>query len=205
MLCTLAYVAAVTLRVPVVAFPPLFYEPKDVIILIGGFIYGPTYALIISFVVAYVEMVTINTTWLIGFFMNIPSSGTFTCIAAFIYKNKRTQAGAAIGLVVGGITVTAVMLLWNYIVTPAFLLVRREVIAQSLIPVFLPYNLMKSGINAGITMLLYRPVVMALRKAKLLPVSVSEHKKKINIGMITLSIFVIASCVMLGLVLRGVI
>lgn len=48
MLCALAIVAVVTLRVPIVPFPPLFYEPKDVIILIGGFMFGPVWALIIS-------------------------------------------------------------------------------------------------------------------------------------------------------------
>jgi riboflavin transporter FmnP len=150
-------------------------------------------------------MVTISTTWLIGFVMNILSSGTFTCTAAFIYMRKRTQAGAVIGLAVGVVAVTSVMLLWNYIMTPIFMLVPREVVVQSLVPVFLPYNLMKSSINAGITMLLYKPVVMALRKTGLLPESKGFNSKKISIGTVIISIVVIACGVMLRLVLNGVI
>lgn len=137
--------------------------------------------------------------------MNALSSCTFTCTAAFIYKSKRTQAGAAIGLAVGCVAVTAVMILWNYIMTPIFLLVPREVVVERLIPVFLPYNLMKSGINAGITMLLYKPVVITLRKARLLPESSGIQAKKINIGTIAVSVLVIATGVMFGLVLSGVI
>ena len=64
---------------------------------------------------------------------------------------------------------------------------------------------MKSGINAGITMLLYKPVVIALRRTGLLPESRGMHNKKINVGVIAVSFFVIASCVMLGLILSGVI
>ena len=73
-------------------------------------------------------MVTISTTGPIGLVMNILSSGTFTCTAATIYMKKRTQTSAAIGLVLGSTAVTAVMILWNYIMTPIFLLVPREVV-----------------------------------------------------------------------------
>ena len=48
MLCALAYVAVAVFRIPVVLF--LKYDPKDVIIAIGGFIYGPLPAFVISLV-----------------------------------------------------------------------------------------------------------------------------------------------------------
>jgi len=97
-LCALAIVAVIILRIPVVPFPPLFYEPKDVIILIGGFLFGPIWALIMSLIVAFVEMITISTTGLIGLIMNVLSSGTFTCTAAFIYKTNARKPAQQSGL-----------------------------------------------------------------------------------------------------------
>ncbi len=41
-------------------------------------------------------------------------------------------------------------------------------VAELLIPVFLPFNLMKGGLNAAFTMILYKPVVTAFRCAHLL-------------------------------------
>lgn len=75
MLSAIAYVAVALLRFPVVLF--LSYEPKDVIIAIGGFLYGPLAALGISLVVSFIEMLTISSTGWIGFVMNFLSSAAF--------------------------------------------------------------------------------------------------------------------------------
>ena len=56
MLSALAYILMYFFRIPVVMF--LKYEPKDIIILIGGFLFGPLSALAMSVVVSLVEMVT---------------------------------------------------------------------------------------------------------------------------------------------------
>ena len=51
----------------------------------------------------------------------------------------------------------------------------REAVAELLIPYFLPFNLGKNGVNAVLTLLIYKPVVRGLRKAKLLaPTKVNE-------------------------------
>ena len=39
----------------------------------------------------------------------------------------------------------------------------REAVAAMLLPVFLPYNLLKCAMNAALTMLIYKPLVNALR------------------------------------------
>ena len=58
LLAALAYVVMVFIRIPVISF--LKYEPKDVIITIGGFIYGPLASLSISLIVTLVEMGTVS-------------------------------------------------------------------------------------------------------------------------------------------------
>ena len=61
------------------------------------------------------------------------------------------------------------MMLCNYIITPIYTGLPRETVAGMLLPVFLPFNLIKYGINTAVTLILYKPIVTALRKAHLLP------------------------------------
>lgn len=172
MLCAFAYIAVVIFRIPVVLF--LKYEPKDIIIAIGGFIYGPLASLSISVIVSLIEMLTISETGIIGCIMNILSSASFACTASLVYKKHRTFWGAVWGLIAGSLFLTAVMLLWNYIITPMYMAISREEVAKLLLPAFLPFNLLKGGLNTIFTLIIYKPLVKALRGAGL----ISEREKK---------------------------
>ena len=87
MLAAAAFMLVATIRIPVVLF--LSYEPKDVIITIGGFLLGPMSAFVISFVVALVEMVTISTTGPIGCLMNLLSSSLCRIPSAWMRSHGR--------------------------------------------------------------------------------------------------------------------
>ena len=100
-LAALAYVVMVFIRVPVILF--LKYEPKDVIITIAGFMYGPLASVLISLVVSSIEAVTVSDTGWIGAVMNFVSTRAFVLPATFIYKYKHNLAGAIFGLVIGWI------------------------------------------------------------------------------------------------------
>lgn len=176
MLSALAFIMVALIRIPAVLF--LKYEPKDVVITVGGFLYGPISALCISAVVSLIEMFTISNTGWIGFVMNVLSSAAFACTAATIYKKKHTLSGAVIGLIIGTISMTAVMVLWNYALTPIYMKTPRAAVAEMLLPVFLPFNLIKGSLNAAITALLFRPLVVSLRKANLFPQSKSQMQPK---------------------------
>jgi len=206
LLSALAFLAVLVVRIPIIPSAPfLDYEPKDIILVIGGFLFGPLSALLMSVTVAFVEMITISRTGWIGFVMNVLSSAAFVCVAAAIYQKGRNLKGAVVGLVTGTVSMVLVMLLWNYFLTPLYMAVGREDVAKMLVPIFLPFNLLKGGLNAAIAMLAYKPVVTALRQARLMPApeSASASKGKVNIGVILLSCFVIASCVLFILVLQG--
>ena len=184
----------------------LDFDFKDVVICISGFIYGPLPAAIISIVVAVVEMVTISHTGPIGLLMNILATCSFCCTATFIYKKHHTMKGAVIGLSLGVIALVIVMLLWNYLITPLYQKIPREVVAAMLPTVFLPFNLAKGGMNMAATLLLYKPVVTALRKARLVaPSQGSGQARKLNVGFLLFSLALLATFVTLALVLWGVI
>ena len=202
MLCAIAFVIVAFVRIPVVAF--LKYEPKDVVITIGGFLFGPLSAFLISAVVSLVEMVTISDTGIIGCIMNLLSTCAFACTAAFVYKKKHTLKGAIIGLLAGIAVMVVLMLLWNYLITPYYMGYPREAVAAMLVPVFLPFNLLKGGLNAGITLLIYKPVVGALRRAKLLEAPAQAAPKKGNLGVMLVGALVVVTCTFFVLVLQGV-
>ena len=82
MLAALAYLIMVVGRIPMVLF--LSYDPKDVIIAIGGFLFGPLEAFAISFVVSLIEMFTVSDTGIIGAVINFVSTSSFACTAAII-------------------------------------------------------------------------------------------------------------------------
>ncbi|MCL1835456.1 MAG: ECF transporter S component [Oscillospiraceae bacterium] len=203
MLCALAYAVMAVCRIPLVpAATFLKYDPKDVFIAIGGFLLGPIASLAISVVVSFLEMFTVSESGIIGCAMNIISSVALTVTAALIYKKKRSLAGAAIGLISGVCVCTVVMLLWNYILVPIYTpYISREKVVEMLLPAFLPFNLLKGGLNAAITMLLYKPVRIALDKSRLLPIaaegSAEKSSAKVNIGAFLISAFIIISCVLI--------
>lgn len=202
MFCALAFTMTAVIRVPVVLF--LKYDPKDIIITLSGFILGPLSAIAVSVISSLIEMVTVSDTGPIGCVMNIISSCSFAFTAALVYKKKKTLSGAAIGLILGCVVMTAVMLLWNYCITPLYMGYPREAVAELLLPAFLPFNLIKSGLNAAFAFLLYKPVVSALRKTRLIPES-TNGKAKANIPMIIISSLIIVTCVLVILSMNEII
>lgn len=206
MMAALAYVLMVFIRIPVVMF--LKYEPKDMVITIAGFLFGPVEAFLISAVVSLIEMVTVSETGWIGAVMNLVSTCSFACVAAWVYKKNHTLKGALIGLIAGIVSMVVVMLLWNYLLTPLYMGYPREAVAALLPTVFLPFNFLKGGLNAAITMLIYKPVVITLRKANLVPASRGNEEgspHKISTGVMIGALAVLITCILLTLVLAGVI
>ena len=77
---------------------------------------------------------------------------------------------------------------------------------QLLLPAFLPFNLLKAGLNAGITFFLYKPVSDALRKSGLLErESRTPAAKSRPTGLYLFFAFLLVSCVLIVLAMNGVI
>lgn len=201
-LCAISYVVMVMGRIPIVLF--LKYDPKDVIITLGGLIWGPMSACIVSVIVSFIEMFTVSETGILGCLMNIVSSCSFACTASAIYKKKHTLSGAVIGLGVGSVAMVAVMLLWNYLITPLYMGYPREAVAELLLPAFLPFNALKAGLNATFTFLLYKPITTALKRSGYLSLSEQEHRSRFSVGLILLAVMIIVSCILFILSMNGI-
>ena len=130
MLVALAYVVTVVTRFPLMAAASfLKYDPKDVVLLIGAYLYGPMAGAAMSVATCFIEMITVSEAGIYGFIMNVVASWAFILPAAFLYHRRRTMGGAIAGLALGVTAMAAVMMLWNYIITPIYQGWPREPVA----------------------------------------------------------------------------
>ena len=161
MLAAMAYAVMVVFHTPLLSAAPfLKYDAKDVIICIAGFLDGPLAGAAVSLIVALIEALTVGSSGFWGFLMNFLASAAFVCPAAVIYRKAKGSKGVLLGLLGGILCMTASMMLWNYIAVPIYQGWPRQQVAAMLLPVFMPFNLLKGGINALVTFLLF----LSLRK-----------------------------------------
>ena len=202
-LCGMALVLALTLYTPIVpAVSFLKYEPKDVVMVVGGFIYGPMTVVLMSVIVSILE-IFFRAGNLLDVIMNVISTVAFAGTAALIYQKKHTKNGAVLGLTLGVVLTVILMMIWNYIVTPIYYQMPREAVVALMIPGLLPFNLIKYGMNAGITLVMYKPIVNVLRRFKM--VEGGSGKKGAQKGMVLLGLFVVLTLVCVILAMQGLI
>ncbi len=156
----------------------LSLDAKDAVVAIASFIFGPLAAPIISLIVAFVELITISETGWYGFLMNFASSAVFSLTASLIYKKIKSYNGAIVGFVAAILATVSVMLLLNTYITPLYFGMPREAVIELLPKLIFPFNLAKSLINSALALLLYKPIISALRKARLIPHT--EYKTSFN-------------------------
>ena len=163
-LSAMAYVSLFLIRFPIIPSASfLRYDVKDVFIVIGAYMFGPIYGFAMSVVVSFLQMLTASEFGIIGFAMNTLSSSAFVCVAAIIYKKYPSTTGAIFGLLCGCAAMTVSMLLWNYLFTPLYMGVPRETVQAMLVPIFLPFNLIKSGLNAVLSFVIYKTLAERLK------------------------------------------
>ena len=216
MFAALAYVIMVFVRIPL--FPAasfLEYDPKDIFFVMTGFLLGPVESLIIIVLVCLIEMVTVSTSGPIGLLMNVIASVCFVLPAALIYNKKKNLVSAVLGLLAGVFCMTGAMLLWNFIVTPWYMHVSRDVVTAMLPTVFLPFNMIKASINMAFTLIIYKPVSTVLHKTGLVEARAKkaeeiiseadkkEEKKKFTPIAILAGILILAMCAAALILLNG--
>ncbi len=160
-------VLLVLIHIPFPPAPFLEYDPADIPILIGTFAYGPTAGIIITVVVSIIQGFTLSaSSGIIGIVMHILATGSFALVAGLIYQRKKTRKSAILALGLGVITMTVMMALMNLIFTPIFMGTPVETVAGMLLPIIIPFNLMKAAINAVATLLLYKAVSRFIKEEK---------------------------------------
>ena len=92
-LAALSIVLMLLIKFPVIpAAPYLIYEPADVPIFIGAFLFGPFAGLLITVVVSGIQASMSPDGW-VGFVMHVIATGTFVVAAGLIYKKFHNIKG----------------------------------------------------------------------------------------------------------------
>ena len=118
-------------------------------------------------VVSIIQGFTLSaSSGIIGIVMHILATGSFALVAGLIYQRKKTRKSAILALGLGVITMTVMMALMNLIFTPIFMGTPVETVAGMLLPIIIPFNLMKAAINAVATLLLYKAVSRFIKEEK---------------------------------------
>ena len=138
------------------AAPFLKYDPSACIAVLGGFAYGPVAGVIIGVVSAVIHGLIMGDPW--GSLMTIICVVCWTVPAVLIYRSNKSVARAAVGLVVGCILAVAGAIAGNLLITPIYTGTDVATVAGMILPILLPFNVLKSIIAAVISFALLKPV-----------------------------------------------
>ena len=161
--CSIVLVAFIHFPIfPAVSF--LEYDPADIPILIGTFLFGPVWGFVLTVLVSVIQGMTVSAqSGVYGIIMHILATTTLTCVAGTIYRKNKTKKSAIIGLICGTVAMTAMMFCANLVVTPFFMGTTREVV-MSLMPFILAFNAVKAGINSVVTFIVYKRISAFLHR-----------------------------------------
>lgn len=166
MLTALSIVSLYVIRLPLIpAALFLEYDAADIPVLIGAMMLGPVSGIVTLLAVCLIQALTVSASsgW-IGFVMHFIASSVLVLTASLIYKKKQTTASLVIGLVIGSIAMTAVMIPLNLVFTGIFLGAGVETVVGMLMPAIIPFNLLKAGINSVVTFAVFTPIKSILKK-----------------------------------------
>lgn len=172
LLAALSVILVLLIHFPIIpSLSFLEYDMADVPILIGTFMYGPIWGLLLTAVVSALQwlLVSGSSGW-IGALMHFLATGAFVLVAGLIYRGHRRDIKHAIAaLVCGALTMIAAMIPLNYFISPMFLMneefpyaAAQGVIWDNML-LFVAFNAIKAFANAILTFILYKAVGRVLK------------------------------------------
>ena len=153
-LVTMALMCAIGVLLSFIEFPLLpgvtwlKFDASNMPAMVSGFAVGILTAIIHGLLMADFT----------GALMNVLTVTCFVLPAAIIYKKKRTYPAAIGGLVLSIIAAMAGAVVGNLIVTPMWLGVPFEAVTAMIIPILVPFNLLKGLLNAVLTLVIYKSI-----------------------------------------------
>lgn len=161
-----AIILVMLINIPLLpAAPFLKYDPGDIPILLAGFLISTRAAIAVAFAVAAVQSLFISSDGgVIGMAMHFLATASFVGTASWIYHLKNTKRYAFLGLLLGSAALVTVMVLLNILAIPLFLGVSRETVYEMLLPIVVPFNVMKVFLNSVLAWFVYKPISRLIRE-----------------------------------------
>jgi len=145
--------------------PFLEYDMADVPILIGTFLYGPWWGLLLTAMVCLLQGMTVSaSSGIIGILMHFFATGAFVVTAGLLYKRFHSFKGALLSLVCGAFAMVLLMIPLNLLFTGYFMGTPIDIVVSLLLPAIIPFNVVKAFANGTFTLLLYKSIGRVLKK-----------------------------------------
>ena len=150
------------IQIPI--FPPapyLQYDPSGIVTLSGALMFGPAAGLVVQ-VISWLPKLIMSP---LGTLLTLVAMTGMVLVVGLIYKKMHNIRGAVVSLVVGAVVFIALAIAMNFVITPIYTPgVTVEAVAGMVLPILLPFNIIKCAINVAATLLIYKPVSNLIKK-----------------------------------------
>ncbi len=200
-----AVACVVMLLFPRIKVSFLTFDIKDAVIAVAAMLFGPAAGALIALTVATLELFSVSDTGIYGWLMNFFSSATFSVLASSIYRHGRRMWSAVIALMTAVLGLTAVMLGLNLLITPLYTGWSIEEVAAIIPSLLLPFNFIKATLNAALVMVFYKPISIAMKKARITEYAEGEGKPTTwrSVTFTVIGVLIIAICIFIFIDLMG--
>ena len=155
-----AVIATSYISIPIFpAAPFLKYDPSGIICLLAGLLYGARTGCIVATLPWIIRAFTNPAGALMSFVIGI--CGVLT--ACLIYKKVKNRTGLILSLSLAGIVSVIAAIVMNLIVTPAFSGVSVESVLAMIVPILLPFNILKFALNSAVAGIAFLPLSKILK------------------------------------------
>ena len=148
------------IQVPIFpAAPWLMYDPSGIVCLIAALAFGPKLGAAVA-IISWVPRVFLDP---FGAPMGMLSTCAFIVPAALVYaKGHHSRPASLAGMVLGAALSVVLACAMNLVVTPLYTAVSVADVAAMIIPILLPFNVLKMAINIVAGQALLKPCMNVL-------------------------------------------
>ena len=167
MLSAIAIVLIAFVRIPLVpSMEFLKYDMADAPILIATLLFGVVPGLTVLFIVSVIQAFFFAGDGWVGLLMHVVASGALVVLTGLFYRKKKRFKDAVIGMALGTVAMTLLMIPMNYIFTVNVYGTLKEVEDAMLLPGIIPFNLLKAALNSFIAGVLFKALQPFFQKNK---------------------------------------
>ena len=137
------------------AAPYLMYDPSGIVTLVSALMFGPAAGFVVQ-VISWLPKLIMEP---LGTLLTLVAMAGMVPVVGLIYKHFHDFKGAVISLIAGAVVFIVLAIAMTFVITPIYTPGGTGGrVATMVVPILLPFNLLKCAINVAATLLIYKPV-----------------------------------------------